>query len=187
VGTLVIPELIIRAVFQRGAFDDNAVREASQVLSAYGVGLIAAVSIRSVVASFHARGDTKTPMLVSLASVALNVALKFILVDSFGVMGLALATALGATLNLAVLVWLADERRWMEPDGTFGRAIGCAAVASLALAVLLLVTYTPLAQTLRGVGFSNELRLLVHGMTGAIVYGGSALMMMKVSGLSLRR
>ncbi len=187
VGTLVIPELIIRAVFQRGAFDDSAVREASQVLSAYGVGLIAAVSIRSVVASFHARGDTKTPMLVSLAAVALNVALKFVLVDSFGVMGLALATALGATLNLAVLVWLADERQWMEPDGAFGRAIGCAAAASLALAVLLLLTYAPLAQALRGAGLSNELRLLAHGVTGAIVYGGTSAVMMKVLGLNLRR
>ncbi len=187
VGTLVIPELIIRAVFQRGAFDDNAVREASRVLAAYGVGLIAAVSIRSVVASFHARGDTKTPMLVSLAAVALNVALKFALVDSFGVMGLALATALGATLNLAVLVWLADVRQWMEPDGTFGRAIGCAAAASLALAVLLLLTYAPLAQALRGISFSTELRLLVHGISGAIVYGGTAAVMMKVVGLSLRR
>jgi putative peptidoglycan lipid II flippase len=187
VGTLVIPELIIRAIFQRGAFDDNAVRDAAQVLSAYGVGLIAAVSIRSVVASFHARGDTKTPMLVSLASVALNVALKFVLVDSFGVMGLALATALGATLNLALLVWLADERQWMEPNGTFGRAIGCAAAASLALAVVLLLTYTPVAQALRGVGFSNELRLLAHGITGAIVYGVTAVVMMKITGLNLRR
>ncbi len=187
VATLIIPELIIQAVFQRGAFDDTAVRDAAQVLSAYGVGLIAAVSIRSVVASFHARGDTRTPMLISLAAVALNVALKLVLVDRLGVMGLALATALGATLNLAVLVWLADERRWMEPDGSLGRAIACAAMASFALATLLLVSYTPLAQALRDVRYGTELRLLVHGLTGAIVYGGAGLVMMKVVGLSLRR
>jgi putative peptidoglycan lipid II flippase len=187
VATLVIPELIIRGVFQRGAFDESAVREAAQVLSAYGVGLIAAVSIRSVVASFHARGDTRTPMLISLAAVALNVALKLALVGSFGVMGLALATALGATLNLAVLVWLADERRWMEPDGSLGSAIGCAAVGSVALAILLLVSYTPLAQVLRGISLGTELRLLIHGITGALVYGGVAFAMMKLVGLRLRR
>jgi putative peptidoglycan lipid II flippase len=187
VATLVIPELIIRGVFQRGAFDERAVREAAQVLSAYGVGLIAAVSIRSVVASFHARGDTRTPMLISLAAVALNVALKLALVSHFGVMGLALATALGATLNLAVLVWLADERGWMEPDGSLGRAVSCAAVGSLALAIVLLVSYTPLAQALSSASFGTELRLLIHGVTGALVYGGAAFAMMKAVGLSLRR
>jgi putative peptidoglycan lipid II flippase len=163
------------------------VREASQVLAAYGVGLIAAVSIRSVVASFHARGDTKTPMIVSLSAVALNVGLKFALVGQFGVMGLALATALGATVNLAALIWLADERRWMQPDGTFGRAIACAAAASLALAVAMLLTYAPLARLLDGQRFANELRLLAHGLTGGLVYGGVGLAMMKAVGLKLRR
>jgi putative peptidoglycan lipid II flippase len=187
VATLIIPELVIRGVFQRGAFDETAVRDAAGVLSAYGVGLIAAVSIRCVVPSFHARGDTRTPMLVSLAAVALNVALKFALIGRFGVMGLALATALGATLNLAVLVWLADRRHWMEPDGTLGRAVGCAAVASLALAALLLVTYTPLAVALQTMRMGNELRLLAHGVTGAVIYAGVAYGMTKALGLRLQR
>ncbi len=187
VATLVIPELIIRAVFQRGAFDDTAVRDAAQVLSAYGVGLIAAISIRSVVASFHARGDTKTPMLVALAAVTLNVLLKLVLIEHLGVMGLALATALGATLNLAVLAWLADERQWMEPDGSLGRAVACASAASLALAILLLLTYSLLAQALQGMRFAPELRLIIHGLSGAFIYGATALAMMRAVGLTLRR
>ena len=187
VATLIIPDLIIRAVFQRGAFNEAAAREAAQVLSAYGVGLIAAVSIRSVLASFHARGDTRTPMLVSLVAVGLNVALKFALVGPFGVMGLALATALGATLNLAVLIWFADRRGWMVPDGTLGRAISVAAAASLALGLSLFLTVAPVLQALQGVAFSNEIRLVVHGSIGALVYGGVALTMMKLVGLKLRR
>ncbi|MFM9973254.1 MAG: murein biosynthesis integral membrane protein MurJ [Beijerinckiaceae bacterium] len=187
VATLVIPELVIRAVFQRGAFDAAAAAQSASILSAYGVGLIAAVSIRSVVASFHARGDTRTPMIVSLTAVALNVALKFALVDDFGVMGLALATALGATLNLAILVWLADERGWMEPDGTFGKAVAVAAIASLLLAMTLLATYAPFEKTLGSLAFANEFRLVAHGMTGGLVYAGAILLGMKLSGLSLRR
>jgi putative peptidoglycan lipid II flippase len=187
VATIVMPELIIRGVFQRGAFNESAVREASQVLAAYGVGLIAAVSIRSVVASFHARGDTRTPMLVSLGAVALNVALKFALVGQYGVMGLALATALGATLNLAVLIWLADARGWMEPDGTFGRAVATAAVASVTLAAVVLATYGFIERWLSGMSFANELRLGLHGITGGVAYGVAALVMMKLTGLRLRR
>ena len=187
VATLLLPELIIRAVFQRGAFDDNAVLESSRVLAAYGVGLIAAVSIRSVVASFHARGDTRTPMMVSLGAVAFNVVLKLVLVDRFGVMGLALATALGATVNLAVLVWLADKRGWMEPDGTFGRAVAVAAVASGVLAVVVLLSHIPISNSFAGMRFSNELRLAMHAATGGLAYGLTAFAAMKLFGLELRR
>ena len=187
VATLVMPELIIRAVFQRGAFDERAVAEAARVLAAYGVGLIAAVSIRAVVASFHARGDTKTPMLVSLGAVAANVALKFALVGSFGVMGLALATALGASLNLAALIVLADRRRWMEPDRNLAKAVAAAACGALALAILLVATYSPVAALLGPLRFGSELRLLAHALTGAAAYGGAAYAVMRLTRLSLRR
>jgi putative peptidoglycan lipid II flippase len=187
VATLVMPELIIRAVFQRGAFNEQAAAEAAQVLAAYGVGLISAVCIRSVVASFHARGDTKTPMVISLIAVALNVTLKIVLVDSQGVMGLALATALGATLNLALLVWLADSREWMMPDSTFGKAVGIAAISSFMLAVMLVLSYGPVASMVAKTVVSNELRLMVHAVSGAIVYGTAALLLARLFGLKLRR
>jgi putative peptidoglycan lipid II flippase len=151
------------------------------------VGLIAAVSIRSIVASFHARGDTKTPMIVSLVAVTLNVGLKLVLVDGFGVMGLALATALGATLNLAALVWIADNRRWIEPDGAFGRAVACAGIAAAALAATLLLTYPAIDVAFGAWRFGKELRLIAHGLTGGIVYGVVALAMMRITGLSLGR
>jgi putative peptidoglycan lipid II flippase len=186
-ATLVMPELIIRAVFQRGAFDERAVAEASRVLAAYGVGLIAAVSIRSVVASFHARGDTRTPMLVSLAAVAANVGLKFALVGRFGVMGLALATAIGASINLAALIWIADGRRWMDPDRSLGKAVMAAAAGSIALAAVLIATYSPFAEAVGPGRFGSELRLLAHGLTGAVAYGGAAFAVMRLTGLELRR
>ncbi len=187
VATLVMPDLIIRAVFQRGAFDEQAAAEAAKVLAAYGVGLISAVSIRSVVASFHARGDTTTPMYISLFAVALNVALKFALVGPYGVMGLALATALGATLNLALLVWLADNRGWMVPDATFGKAIGVAAAGSLVLAIMLLLSQDLVQQIFATTHFSNEGRLFFHALSGAILYGLITLLLARLFRLSLRR
>jgi putative peptidoglycan lipid II flippase len=186
VATLVIPELIIQAVFQRGAFDANAASASAQILSAYGVGLIAAVSIRSVVASFHARGDTRTPMYIALGAVAFNVALKLILTGSLGVMGLALATALGATINLALLVWLADHWGWMEPDKRLGQTIAVAAVAAFILATVLLLMDPWLAMIFVGNRFGNEWRLLSLGLIGLITYGGVAYLGFRRFGISLR-
>jgi putative peptidoglycan lipid II flippase len=186
VATLIIPELIIKAVFQRGAFDTNAAAASAQILSAYGVGLIAAVSIRSVVASFHARGDTRTPMLISLGAVAFNVILKLILTEPFGVMGLALATALGATINLAILVWLADHRGWMQPDKRLGKIVGIAAIAACILAITLVLLDPRLAKIFEGHRFGNEWRLLSLGLIGFFAYGGTAYLGFRRYGISLR-
>ncbi len=76
---LAIPELIVSALFERGRFDAAASQAAGAVLLAYAVGLPAIVLIRTQVSTFQARGDTTTPMFVSLAAIGANVALKLLL------------------------------------------------------------------------------------------------------------
>ncbi|MCH8683969.1 murein biosynthesis integral membrane protein MurJ [Sphingosinicellaceae bacterium A1X5R2] len=56
VAFLMIPDLIMTALFQRGKFDAMAAAAAGGTLAAYAVGLVAFVLIRSAVASFYARG-----------------------------------------------------------------------------------------------------------------------------------
>ena len=73
VAFLVMPELIMSALFQRGAFDAEAAARAGAVLAAYGLGLPAAVLIRSAVSSFYARSDTATPLIASLTAVGVNI------------------------------------------------------------------------------------------------------------------
>lgn len=113
---LAIPELIVSALFERGRFDAAASQAAGAVLFAYAIGLPAIVLIRSQVSAFQARGDTTTPMLVSLAAIAANVALKLVLWRDFGAPGLALATATGAWINVGALFVLALRRGWTKPD-----------------------------------------------------------------------
>ena len=96
VAFLAMPDLVMSALFQRGAFDAAAAQRAGAVLAAYAVGLPAVVLIRSAVASFYARADTTTPMIASLTAVGINVLFKIVLIRPFGVAGLALATAIGS-------------------------------------------------------------------------------------------
>lgn len=107
---LVIPGWLVEIAFARGAFDAVAVARSAATLQAYAVGLLAIVLLRSVVPGFHARGDTRTPMWVAFAGIAVNVALKFALTGPFDVAGLAFATSAGAWVNLLLLVVL-DRRR----------------------------------------------------------------------------
>lgn len=116
VGFLMIPEELIRGAYMRGVFDADAARRAAQVLGAYGFGLIPMVLIRSAVATFQSRGDTRTPMMCFFAGLAANVVLKVTLSAHMGAAGLAIGTAVGAWINFALLIWLGRSRGLSQPD-----------------------------------------------------------------------
>src|SRR5215207_5611552 len=82
VAFVIVPELIMRVLFARGAFTAADAAAAGATLRAYALGLIPFVLIRSLVATFFARGDTATPVKASLSAAAVNIALKIALVGS---------------------------------------------------------------------------------------------------------
>jgi putative peptidoglycan lipid II flippase len=172
VAFLTLPELIMAALFQRGAFDENAVRTAGAVLSAYAVGLPAIVLITSSRASFYARCDTKTPLIASLTGIAVNVALKIVLMGPFGVVGLALATAVGTWINLILLVALAYRRDWTAPSGALGRIMIAVLAAGLCLALFAIFAPARVATALAWLpAWRDETLLALLGTGGALVYG----------------
>lgn len=122
---LLMPETIMRALFARGAFGNQAADISAVALLSYGLGLPAFVLLRCVVPSFYARGDTVTPVRATILGVVSNIAMKLLLVWglSFGVMGIALGTSFGAWLNLLFLVYLARKRGLLVATPELTRAI----------------------------------------------------------------
>ena len=111
---------------------------AAAVLTAYGFGIMPIVLIRSAVASFQSIGDTRTPMLISLFAVAVNVGLKLLLFHPFGAAGLAAATATGAWINLLLLMAIASRQGLMRLDWVFGKSAAVTSIACFALALFAL-------------------------------------------------
>src|SRR5215475_1662840 len=109
---LAIPGTIMRAIFAHGAFDLAAASLAGTVLAAYGVGLPAMALVRIVASTFYARHDTLTPARATLTAIIFNIALKVLFVWGLhmGVAGVALGTALGAWINVAILTWFGKSR-----------------------------------------------------------------------------
>ena len=172
VAFLMLPDLIIRGVFLRGAFTEAAAKESAQVLFAYGTGLLAMVLIRSAVASFQAQGDTRTPMMISLSAVALNVVAKLFLYEPYGAAGLAYATALGAWINFALLVIIALKRDWMQLDPRLVRVGISVANAAFGVFLVALLSVAPLSRFAQSLTqYSTELTLVLVGLAGAILYG----------------
>lgn len=188
VAFLMIPDQLMRGVFLRGRFTEEAAAASASVLAAYGLGLLAVVLIRSAVASFQAQGDTKTPMFISLFAVAVNVALKIALYKPLGAPGLALATAVGAWINFTLLVWLAMRRGAMKPDATLAKVGIAVLAASFALALIAYFGDAPATMIARAAGWlESELRIGVLGLVGAIGYGAVLLIMLRALGVRLAR
>ncbi len=174
----VIPELIMRALFVRGAFTAADAVAAGRTLSAYAFGLLPFVLIRSAVATFFARGDTTTPVKAALIAAAVNIAFKVLLMGPLAQVGLALATSIGAWINLGLVVWFAIRAGHVRIDQRLRQSTLKLAIAGLALAAALWLSH---ALVLRWVDGWQSLRdliaLIILATIGAAVYGGIILIL----------
>jgi putative peptidoglycan lipid II flippase len=175
---LMVPDVIMRAMFARGAFTKADAAAAGATLAAYAIGLIPFVLIRSAVATFYARKDTATPVKAALTGVAINVALKIALVGSLAQVGLALATAAGAWVNLLLVIGFAVRAGYLELDRALLRSSAkfVASGVLLGLALWLGARFATV-QFAQMSAFRDEAALLLLIAVGAIVYGASILLL----------
>jgi putative peptidoglycan lipid II flippase len=168
---LIVPDLIMRAMFARGAFTKTDAMTAGATLAAYAVGLIPFVMIRSAVATFYARKDTATPVKAALTGVAVNVALKVALMGPLAQVGLALATAAGAWVNLLLVLGFAVRAGHLKIDRSLMLSLAKFAASGLIVAAALWWTagfagvHFEQMQVLR-----DETILLLLVAVGAFVY-----------------
>src|SRR6201985_175980 len=159
---LTVPDVIMRAMFARGAFSKADAAAAGATLAAYAIGLIPFVLIRSAVATFYARKDTATPVKAALTGVAVNVALKIALVGSLAQVGLALATAVGAWINLLLVMGFAVRAGHLVLDRAMLASFAKFVLAGVVLAAALWATAKFAGATLAQLpAFRDETTLLV--------------------------
>jgi putative peptidoglycan lipid II flippase len=173
---MTVPDVIMRAMFARGAFSRADAAAAGATLAAYAFGLIPFVLIRSAVATFYARKDTATPVKAALTGVAVNVALKILLVGSLAQIGLALATAVGAWINLLLVMFFAVRAGYLALDRAMLLSFAKFALAGVILgAALWFAARFAAVQFAQMSAFRDETALAFLMVVGAIVYAGSIL------------
>ena len=175
---LAVPDVITRAMFARGAFTRGDAAAAGATLAAYAIGLIPFVLIRSAVSTFYARKDTATPVKASLTGLTVNVLLKVLLMGSMAQVGLALATAVGAWINLLLVLGFAVRAGYLELDRALLQSLGRFAATWVVLAASLWLTARYAAAHFATLAaWRDEIALLLLIAVGAIVYGGSILLL----------
>src|SRR6516165_7129570 len=178
VAFLLIPDLIMRALFMRGAFTAADAAAAGSTLAAYAIGLLPFVLIRSVTATFLARGDTATPVKAALTAVGLNVLFKVLLMKPLAQAGLALATSIGAWLNLALVVYFAARDGHLTIGASLRNSGARLAAAGGVLALVLWVAERSVGRIWPGASVRDLGLLAALAGIGAIAYAGALVLLM---------
>jgi putative peptidoglycan lipid II flippase len=179
VAFLVIPDLIMRALFLRGKFTGDDALAAGATLAAYAIGLIPYVLIRSMTAPFFARGDTATPVKASLTAVAVNILIKIALMGPLAQVGLAIATAIGAWVNLGLVAFFASRAGIAAVDGRLKRSMLLLTAIGCVFGLVLFLSTRAVTALYRDLpAFRDEAALGTLAIIGAIVYGVLVLLLL---------
>ena len=124
VGLILLREPVIGMLFQRGAFTANSTELVSWALLWYTVGLLGHGVVEILSRAFYALHDTKTPVMVSVCAMSLNVVFSL----AFSVLferinwlpfgGLALANSLATAIEM-ICLWILMRRRLGGLEGRF--------------------------------------------------------------------
>ena len=120
-GLIFLAEPLVRIIFEHRAFQAASTLPTARTLMAFASGLPAYVLIKIFTTSFFARQDTKTPVLVAMFSVILNVVISLFLLKTFQHVGIALATSLSAWMNALLLGIVLRHRRALQFNRRFQR------------------------------------------------------------------
>jgi putative peptidoglycan lipid II flippase len=146
----VIAEPVTAVLFGRGAFGAADVAATAAALAAYAYGLPAYVLIKTLTPGYFAREDTKTPVVISVICLIVNLVLNLILMGPFLHVGIAIATAVSAWLNAALLAVMLNRRGHLILDGRFKSRFARMSLAVAGMIVALMVGRAPLARLLAG-------------------------------------
>ena len=102
-GLMILAEPMLRVLFMRGEFDIQDVTMSGMSLLAYASGLLSFMLVKVLAPGYYSRQDTKTPVKFGVIAMVSNMLLNIVFAIPFGYVGLAIATALSATLNAGML------------------------------------------------------------------------------------
>jgi len=166
---------LIRGVFQHGAFTAADTIGAAGALAAFSLGVPAYVLIKVLTPGFYARQDTKTPVRIAMYSMLVNLVGNLTLIWPFGHVGVAIATAISAWVNVIWLYGALHARDHLRFDARFKakalRIVGASVAMGIALWLL-----NPVLDPWMAAGTIERIGALVAlcGL-GGLVYGAAIL------------
>jgi putative peptidoglycan lipid II flippase len=141
VGLIILREPLISFLYQRGKFDAQDVQLAAWALLWYAAGLVGHSVMEILTRAFYAQHDTRTPVMIGVIAMGLNVVFSFMFARLFSQIGwmphggLALANSLATALE-ATALFIFMRQRLNGLEGSFiARGFAACTLASLAMGI----------------------------------------------------
>ena len=173
VGLFVLREPLVALLFQRGQFDAASTQTVAFALAFYAPGLFALAITEILTRAYYALHDTRTPVIIAVATVAANVALSLAFIGPLAHGGLALAATLANTGEAIVLIVLLRRRLAGLDDYRVITSAARAIFAALIMGLALTWLWSALTGVLDVSAAPALLAAVVIAVgAGAAVYGG---------------
>ena len=98
-GLVILATPIIAFVYGRGEFGEESILMTAGVLASYAPMLLGQSFTDIYSRAFYCLENTRTPVIISVFSVGIDIILKFVLSHFWGINGLAIATSTGRLIN----------------------------------------------------------------------------------------
>lgn len=165
VGTMLFSQPIIKMLFGRGAFDEQAIAMTSYALLFYSIGMVSFGFREIILRAFYSLHDTKTPMINGAIAMLLNIVLNIVLTRFLGLGGLALATSISAIV-CSLLLFISLRLK----IGSIGIKRIVITFIEIVLASLIMGAVAKLAYSYLVMTISESLSLLHSITVGALIY-----------------
>lgn len=108
--TIIYGEFIVRLILQTGKFTPEDAHRTFQVLAIFSLSFFSQSLTTLLSRAFFARHNTKIPVIINIAAIAINILMGILLGQRYGVLGLASAFVIASIFNaLALLTFLRNH------------------------------------------------------------------------------
>lgn len=177
IGLAVLAPYLVSAVYERSSFTAQNAEMVAAALLFFAIGLPAHAALELITRIFYSARDTRTPLMMAILFVVINIALGLYLAQTMGHSGLALAMSV-ATIVETGLLWMLSYRRLgfkVSAAGMAGmRTMAAAGVAMLAALIAFRLLAPPASepvaiwgQSLAGVTIGGLCYLAVARLFGS--------------------
>lgn len=113
VGFIILREPVVRAIFSWGGrFGGDKVPVVAEIMAVFSVAMITQSIVATMNRAFYAKQDTKTPLLVGLGTIVMNLGFGYLFyrTTALGAVGMALTYSIISTVNSILLLILLNKK-----------------------------------------------------------------------------
>ena len=166
VGMMVLSEPIIEIVFQRNAFKPEDTIIVASLLGSYAPFVIFQSITDVVDRGFYAVGDSKTPVVIVVIQQVINIVLNIILINYFGLNGLALSTVISTLLGSLMMIY-----KFRDNFGSFKFKTALFSIFKISIATVAMGFVASTIYRITSDSMSHLLAMVLSILIAAIIYG----------------